>query len=164
MEKDSTERGPDPDLDVKINRFKLERECERQPSLYMFYSEELTDAKSDRDFEEDELDRILGKRELWIRDNPPEGTKTTENSVKASLSCDQEVVDQKEKFRKAKSRVYHLEGVTKSFEHRKTMLDNMVVLWSKGYYSLPDGGKMSSGTDGAELQARTGLNKKGDKA
>jgi hypothetical protein len=156
-EKKDEER--DPGENVKINRFHLEKECERQPSLYMYESDLLAEAKEDRDFEEDELDRLLGKRELEIRDNPPDGFKVTEGSVKAALANDDLIIAQKKKFRRSKARVARQEGIVKAMEQRKSMLESLTIMWSKGYYSVPEGARLETGTDAAGKSLRTGLNK-----
>lgn len=159
------EREDDPKENVKINRFHLEKECEKQPSLYMRESDLLADYKEDRDFEEDELDRLLGKIELEVRDNPPDGFKVTEASVKAYLATHDTIIAQKKKLRRAKAAVARQEGVVKSMEQRKSMLESLTIQWSKGYYSIPDGAHLDNGSDAAGRAARMGLNRdKGEKA
>lgn len=127
--------GEDFTQDVKINRFKLAEECEVQPSVYAFYAEEYAKARADRDAEKDKLDLILGQREMYLRRNPPEDVKVTESVVNALLIQDTEVQDAKERFRKAQAKVDILYASTASLEHRKAMLDNLVSIWNKEYYS-----------------------------
>ena len=129
------------------------------PSLYSFYSELVADARIARDKVEEELDALLGTKEIYYRENPPEEMKCTEGLIKALLAKDEELRGQKELLISCKARVYRLESVLRSLEHKKNALDNLTVLWSKGYYSLADGEKVWNGNDEAQLAARKNLNK-----
>lgn len=127
--------GEDFGTDVKINRFKLDEECEVQPSLYHYYAEEYAQARSARDAAKDKLDLVLGEREIHIRRNPPDDMKVTEGVVGALLIQDQEVQTAKETYRVAQAKVDLLYAVTTSLDHRKAELDNLVTIWTKDYYS-----------------------------
>lgn len=147
--------GADFTKDVTINRFKLEEECEAQPSVYYFYAEAYAVARSKRDAAKDKLDLVLGQREIHIRRNPPDDMKVTESVVSALLVQDTGVLTAKEAYRLAQSEVDMLYAATSSLEHRKAELDNLVSMWTKEYYS---GVKK----DDASASMRTALNKKGE--
>ncbi len=126
--------------DVKVNRFRLDEECEKHAGLYHGWAEQLADAKDAVNTADDRLKFILAERELIIRKNLEiEGAKTTEGMVKAKLETDQEVLDAREACREAAKNQYHLEAATKSMEHRKSELDNLVTLYAKAYFSRPEG-------------------------
>ncbi len=148
------------EVDVKINKYKLEDENEKQPSLYQYWSELLAQAKSEKDAAEDNLDLVLARRELSIRDDAAEANeKVTEAIIKARVEKDDRVQTAKTKLREAKSNVYDLEAAVKALEHRKESLSNLTQLWGKGYYAKPDGGPRSAGDDVAG-DIRKDLNKK----
>jgi hypothetical protein len=83
--------GEDFSKDIRINRFKLDEECEIQPALYHFYAEEYAQARAVRDAQKDKLDLVLGTRETYLRRNPPEDIKITESVIAALLVQDTEV-------------------------------------------------------------------------
>lgn len=127
--------GGDFSKDVQINRFKLEEECELQPALYYFYAEQYATARSERDAAKDHLDLVLAESESGIRANPPPDVKVTEAAIKALLEQDAAVQKAKASFRQAQANVDLLYAATASLEHRKAELDNLVVLWTREYYS-----------------------------
>jgi len=144
--------GDDFAEDVKINRFKLDEDCELQPSLYHYYAEEQANARAERDACKDKLELILGQREIYIRRNPPDDMKVTEAVVTALLVQDTEVLTAREALRKAQAKVDILYAATTALDHRKGMLDNLVSMWSKDYYN----GVRKDGSD----EVRRGLNEK----
>lgn len=146
--------GEDFSSDIKINRFKLEEECELQPFMYQAYGEHYANAKTKRDACKDKLDLILAQRDMYYRMNPPAEVKATEAVYAALLAQDTEVLNAKEELRKANEALYHLDVAMTSLDHRKAQLDNLVALWTKSYYSG------TNPTKDAEIDARKRLNKK----
>jgi hypothetical protein len=147
------------DEDVKINRFRLEQECEEQPSKYLFWANLLADAKAEVDRLENQLRLTLAEQEKKTRFSMEEaGVKATEASVKAGVETSDAVFSAREKLQEAESVQYHLEAGVKAFEHRKSEIDNLTQLWIKGYYAKPDGGRRSV-TDDVSSDIRKDLNK-----
>lgn len=144
--------------DLRINKYKLDEECAKQSTLYLYYSDLLAEAKAEEDRADDELDRILGEVEMRLRDDPPEGVKVTDSTIKALVAKDDSVDRAKEALRKAKKRRYQLDGIVNAMGHKKSELDNLVVLWSKGYY-MTDTGSFRNGNDDASDALRNNLNK-----
>ena len=153
--------GKDYAVDVAINRFKLEQECEAQPSLYYYYADMLAGLKADRDRVDDKLGMTMSNTELAVRTAPGKylgEVKPTEATIKAAVDANLEVRSLREELTKTNEQIYHLEAVVRSLDHRKSELDNLVQLWIKGYYAAPDGGKPSSNDD-YQKQVRKNLNK-----
>jgi len=121
--------------DVRINRMKLDEECEIQPSLYHFYAEEYAIARSFRDAAKDKLDFVLGEREIYIRRNPPDDIKTTEAVYTALLVQDSDVLAAKDEYRNHMAKVDVLYAAVTSLDHRRSELDNLVTIWTKDYYN-----------------------------
>lgn len=130
--------------DVRINRFKLDEECEIHPSAYLYYAEQYAEARKKRDAAKDRLDYVLGMRETHIRRNPPDDMKITESVVTALLAQDSEVLTAKDEYRLAQGEVDTLYAAVSAFDHRRSQLDNLVSIWSKEYYS---GNRQDSGSD-----------------
>lgn len=142
--------------DVRINRYKLDEECAHQSTLYLYYSDILADAKAQEDADEDELDKVLAEVEMKYRKDPPEDLKITDSVIKALVEKDLRVETAKEKLRKSKKWKYRVESVVNSLGHKKSELDNLVVLWSKGYYMV-DTGHIRTGNDEASEASRGSL-------
>jgi regulator of replication initiation timing len=144
--------------DLRINKFKLEEECEKQPSNYGYWANLLSEARADKDQAEDKLDLLEAQVELNYRTNPPKRMKVTEGTIKSMVESNKEIQEQKDLLRSKKSEVYHLETAVKALEQKKSSLDNLVTLFVKGFYSQPDG-KRRSKTDESEVNSRKNLNR-----
>lgn len=146
--------------DVKINKYKLEEECEKQASVYFYWAEQLADAKSTLNEKEDALKLISAKKELEIRNewDTEKNGKQTEAGIKAMLETALEST--KGKVRDAQANVNTLIASVSAMEHRKSELDNLVTLLVKGFYAAPNGGKREGPTESAERDVRKKLNKK----
>jgi hypothetical protein len=150
--------------DVLVNRFRLDEENEAHPTNYLFYADLLAEAKKEKDRAEEELDAHMNTMELKIRKEPPdELTKVTDSAVKSLIVSDEKTIELRQAVNDCKYVIYKLDAVVRSLEQKKNNLDNLTVLWSKGYYSLPDGGKnFRNGNDAAQTEARKNLNKEGE--
>lgn len=146
--------GEDFKHDVKINKFKLEEECERQPSLYYYYSELLAEAKSDKDKAASKFSLITSEVDISVRNDPDSPKKLTEALIKSIVTVDLKVVKAQKEYDDAKRKVYTLEVAVNSIEHRKSMLNNLVQLYCKNYYSQP--GNYDS-NDQAQQEVRMNL-------
>lgn len=147
-------------IDIRINKYKLEEECEKHPSLYYRYSELLAQAKNERDDELDRLAVVLANVEVEIRKDPPIDCKLTENLIKALIEENKKVISQKSKVRECKKQVHILEAAVNAIEHRKSMLNNLVQLYIKGYYSKPGEIKNNNITDSISDDIRKDLNRR----
>jgi len=150
--------------DVNINKFKLDEECAKQPSLYHFWSEKLANAKAAVNDATDKLKLTESERELAYRSMTelPGGVKSTEASIKSCVETDGAVKAAKQELREAQAVQYKLEAGVRALDHRKSELDNLTQLYIKNYYSRPDGAP-GSANDTASADLRKNLNKdKGD--
>jgi hypothetical protein len=146
--------------DVKINRFKLELECSDHSSVYLYWSEQLTEYKAKLDEIKTRMDYKGAEVELELRKNPPEGLKVTESAIMAMIKTNKEINNLAQEFNEARKALNLLSAAVVSLEHRKSMLENLRHLFIAGYYSRAgDGTPKQSGSDQAEDTMRTGLNK-----
>ena len=112
---------------------------------------------------ENRLKLVLAEQETAIRERASQqGEKTTEASVKAALEINPKVREVREELAGAYETQYSLEAGVKALEHRKSELNDLVVLWVKSYYSAPDGGKGLAETREGERNIRKNLNNKGE--
>ncbi len=93
--------------------------------------------------------------------------KFTEATIASLIEADKRVVTKKESVFNAsaellnkKAESYSLEAGVKALDHRKSMLDNLVVLWSKGYYSKIGITPTGSAADELSIETRVNLDKK----
>lgn len=144
------------DDEVKINRFKLELECERHASLYYSYAEERAKTKEALDNSNDKLKLTLAEKETLIRKNwNDDKGKQTDASVKALLETNDDVLKLKERVRKIQADLYVLDAACYALEHRKAMLDNLIQLLVKGFYAAPYGGKQEGPVEEAQREIRS---------
>jgi hypothetical protein len=155
--------------DVKVNKFKLENDCETHASLYHYWADLLAKAKKQRDKADEIAKATRSRRELEIRAAIEKGDKSydkygkvTEGVIKSLLDTDEEVMEAAEAKRKADGVVYDLEAAVRSLEHRRDELDNLTKLWLGGYYAKPnsDAGRRDSPDDNYSNELRGNLNKK----
>jgi len=144
--------------DCRINKYRLDDECSEQSSKYLYYSELQAGAKDQESSDQDALERIKAEVEMKIRENPPEGVKITEGSVKALVDSSKEVEEARKRLREARNYRHRVDAVVNSLGHRKAMLDDLTVLWSKGYYMV-DTGHIRSGSDAAQEDLRKNLHR-----
>jgi len=144
--------------DVRVDKFNLHIDCEEHPSNYLYWAEQLAEAKSELDNAKDKLKLIEAEQEEFYRISPKGGRKITEGSIKAIIETDEKVIEAKKELREAHKDVHILSAAVSALEHKKTQLTNLKDLWIKGYYADPEGQRTS--TDQKENDLRNGLNKK----
>jgi hypothetical protein len=149
--------------DVSINRFKLEEESERQSSLYLYWSDQLTEAKYELDRSKTLLKIMKAEKQLHYRENPLEGIKPTESSITAMVDKDKDVINARGYRSTCQSAVDNINGVVTSLEHKRSQLKILADLFIAGYYAVPSGTPHTKSDDQAE-QVRDKLNKEEDKS
>lgn len=127
--------GTDFEADVRINRFKLDEECEIQPALYSFYSTQQVEAKAEYDSAKANLELVQAQRELHYRRNPPDDVKITDATTKALVTADTEVQKAQERLSIASKALNVLNGALASLDQRRSALNNLVELFTKDYYN-----------------------------
>jgi len=148
--------------EIKINRFKLEEECEIQPSLYFEYSRRLSEMKSKRDKLNEGISYRSAVIELEFRTDPyrfiSSDVKVTEGVVKSFLESNLELKRMRSELMEVLEELNELDSVCRSLEHRKSMLNDLVTLYLNNYYSDPSG--RYSKVDEIQSGVREKLNKK----
>jgi len=142
--------------DVKINRFKLEEESEKQPSLYFYYANELAELKGKKDKMENKLNLILAEVELSIREKPPEKIKITESVIKSLVEKNKKVIEIKKRLAEIKEEIYVYSAVVSALEQRNSQLKVLKDLFLANYFTVDNDKRTFQGSQ----EARKRLNKK----
>ncbi len=154
------ENDIDYEKDKNVDIHNLHQEFMRNPTLVGNYyklrgqaEEEMDKAKRQVDVSKSNLDRAKAVLELNIRKTPEKYdsqiTKLTENIVLSLMlihlpqdeECakyQKEYTEAQEKLIDAKRKFDIYYSATKAIEERRSSLENLVTLWSRNYFSVPN--------------------------
>ena len=121
--------------DMCIDKFSLDAELVRQPSLYTKWAQAEVDAQDDRDRAKDQLDIIKAQLDQEIRSNAKPGERTTEAAIANAIVLDPRYRRQMDvylgKIKEAKT----LQVARESLEHKRRSLGKLVDLYISGYWA-----------------------------
>jgi len=116
---------------LKINRYKLDRELVRQPQLYMEWALKAADAAKETAEAKHEYEVIKAEIEKKIRLRPHKyklDDKPTEGAIKAALVTSSKVKDSYAKYVEAQYNERILNDAKTAFVQRRKMLENLTQL------------------------------------
>jgi hypothetical protein len=115
---------------VAVDRDRLDEEWITQPQNYEEAAEDLAEAKFAADQAKAALDVAKAESELDVRNRPVEYhiEKVTEGVVAAHVARHPNVKKATETCNKKRYRVNILEAKVRALEHKKTALENLVVM------------------------------------
>lgn len=163
--------------ELRINKFKLDVECEENGNVYHRYSDMLVDAEYERDLLKAKIKEVESKVELQIRAEKAnsdtlkedgiipieyQDVKLTEAVVSALVNSNKDVCETRRQLILAERKVGKIGAVVKVFAQRKSMLEGEISLWLGNYYSKPDTQKQSAGGDFSR-QTNKRLNERSEK-
>lgn len=151
--------------DVKINRYKLEEAAEEQSFLYYHYSELLNDARRVSDEKKLQLKKTLASIELRYRSGDleiGEGVKLTEGSINAAVETNPDVIEAKRELMEADTAVNRAQSAEEAIRMRKSMVQNLVQLYTMQYYSSPSGKKALSDDMAEDYRDKINHKRKGE--
>lgn len=112
--------------DFRIDRNNLEGESEKQASLFAFYGEAWADADYRRQQLENRYNVRRGELNLRYRQNPPEidgkVVKITEDSLRAILDSDDELVRMKDELTEAEHDAAVLKSAYRAMDEKGDMI------------------------------------------
>ena len=118
-----------------IDRFKLEDELIKQPSLFFDIAVKCSNALSERDALKEEKDRVWAKEYLKNKGTVgPDGKYPTDATAKALTDASDEYEKAITSFFESKERADILYSLKEAFQERATMLRELCSLWTTGYY------------------------------
>ena len=123
--------------DCKIDETALDVEWLEQPSLMVKYCREEAKAKKEVDLAKEEMDLIRAELDKDIRTNPEEFgiSKITESVVSNIILAHEKYFTAQHAFFDAKFEADITRGMVRTMEHRKTALENLVVLHGQKYFA-----------------------------
>lgn len=115
--------------DFQLDMMDLQTEIGKQTSTYAYYSDQLVEAKADRERLLNRLDLRESQIELEIREDAEKsGQKLTETRIQSLIKVRDEIVDLKEKIVQANKVVGILATAVEAMEHKKAMISNAVSM------------------------------------
>lgn len=130
----------DYEKDLKIDRYNLELEWERQPQLYVKWAENHADAILERDRKKESLDLL--KAELYmeiVKKHLEKGDKKPTESMIANLILQhKDFKVASERYLEFKRDAEYLAGAKEGMQHKKTALEHLSRLFINSYYAEPN--------------------------
>jgi len=120
---------------LEIDKFSLDDEVVRQPSLFFKVSEAFVEAASERDACKEELATVDAGLDGKIRkDLDVAGDRITEAAVKNEIQAHPKHSAAFDTYILAKTRADKLQALKESFQQRGYMLRDLVSLYETSYY------------------------------
>ena len=125
--------------DIRIDETALDLEWLDQPKLMMFYTGVEAKAKKRLDEARESLTIIRAELDFKIRQSPADYNldKVTETSIGNCIVLQDEYKDAQTEVIECQYEVNMAIGAVRSFDHRKTALENLVKLYGQQYFAGP---------------------------
>jgi hypothetical protein len=123
------------DEEVKIDRTKLDVECEQSAETLYYYSKELAVARTNLDSANTNMKNVTAKKQLYYRTTPPEGLKVTEAVIDAAVTNDKEVQDAVATVDAEQAKVNLLYAAVNSLNEKSLRLKDLVSLHNNAYFN-----------------------------
>lgn len=122
-----------------VDKHRLDEEFEIQPRLIQKFGVALADAEKDLADAKADLELIHAELSLAIRKDPEKYDvgKLSEDGVKSAIRLDQGFIDAAKLLREAEHKVDLLKASMRTLDHRRSTLENLVVLHGRDYFSKP---------------------------
>ncbi len=128
-------------LDIEVDENDLEGEWLTHPSIYMHYSQILSNAIAKRDDAKLRMEWIAAKIDLDVRKNWESKYKFTskpaEGAIKNTILTNKKYLKAYRNFNRCVKIVNSMTGVKTAFEHKKHSLSNLVSLAISGFHAEP---------------------------
>ena len=132
-----TEDEYDYEEDLAVNVNALDIEWLDQPRLFMKWSKLSAEARKKADDAKSNLDVVRAEQDDQIRTSYGGEKKPTEAAITNMVIMSSAFRKATRKYHKARFNVVVLDGAVKSFEQRKTSLENLVRLQGQQYFAGP---------------------------
>ncbi len=127
--------------DLKIDKYSLDEEWEHQPQIYMEYSQLQAEWEIKKDRLKDLIEIEKAQLERDIRTYPEDyylSPKPTNDAIKAIVNTDNKINQLKRRYFHFLEKTKIYAAVTRTLDHKKKALENLVMLHLAGYYSQPN--------------------------
>ena len=151
--------------DRQINKYDLDGECEHHPSIYHYWSKRRADAHAAATAAADRVKVVKAEVNLDYRKRATAGedlgAKPTEAFVASLIDADGRVADARMERAEAWHQYGILDAAVSSLEHKRTMINGLMDLWARQYYSAPGGKRRDEDlTDTRGRELRGNLNER----
>ncbi len=128
-----------PEKDLQINENALDKEWLKQASNMYNSCVELAEARKQFEKQKLAVDVIFAQVEMSIRSDAENAgaKKPTESNIKAMVEIDPRCIKAQEDLIEARNKIALMEAVVQALDHKKKALENLVTLWSQGYFAEP---------------------------
>jgi hypothetical protein len=123
--------------DLKIDKYSLDEEWLKQPSLFLQWAEETVEAQSVRDRCKDVLDLTRAELDSDVRSNPLKYglDKITEGAIQNIIIQNVRFREVTEKHLVSIKEAKILDVAREAFEHKRKALEALTQLYLSGYWS-----------------------------
>jgi hypothetical protein len=130
-----------PDLDelLKPDKYNLDEEWVNHSDYVLTFLEEMAEARTKMDALKDNIEVVKAELDGEIRKNPTEFglEKLTETLISNTIILQKDYEEALKSYLDAKEEYYHASNVCTAMEHRKSALENLVILHGRGYFAEP---------------------------
>lgn len=125
--------------DLLIDPTALDVEWLNQPHLMATYSRELARVELEVDTAKEKVDFVKAELDKEIRTDPEsfDLAKATETAITNAILMQKKYKIAMEAYLQAKFEAKVVSGIVKSFDHRKSALENLVKLHGQNYFAGP---------------------------
>ena len=124
---------------IDVDKYALDEELEMQPRLFLFFSEQLVEARGDLKEAETALELCKSKLDLEVRRRPAKfGIKDVkEASIKSAVLLHVKYKKAERVVRQRTRVVGRLAAAVAALDHRKKSIEKLCDLWAQSYFSKP---------------------------
>ena len=149
-------------VDVTIDKFNLDEECEQHASIYRYWAEARARARARAERAVEEVKKVKAQVDIETRKQIAKGKdlgfKPSETSIATFRDQNERVILAREARVDAWEDYGVYDSAVQAMEHRRTELSNLVDLWMKSYYAGPQS-RQRDEVDDAAADVRRNLNK-----
>lgn len=121
---------------LKIDKYALDEEVIKQPSLYAFYAEQYPLALERRDLTKLHMEELYAELDGIIRTGAASsGAKITEKAIEQKILLDKDYADIQREYIVAVAEANNMGIIKMAFEHRKDCIEMLIKLYLSGYFS-----------------------------
>lgn len=120
---------------LRIDRFNLDEDVERQPELFFEVAEAAALARSEQDLAKDSVDEVESRLDVHVREKAERNDeRITEKEIKARIRQHPERAAAMKNYLGLKLETERLDQLRDSFKQRGYMLRELVQLYLSNYY------------------------------
>jgi hypothetical protein len=124
--------------DLEINKFALDKEWEKQASLFCEWAEKEVEAQFNKDKLKEQLDIVRAELDGEIRQQAAlEGTKITEAGISSEILKHKRYQKASNDYLEAIKEAKILGVAKDAFDHKKKALEKLTDLYLAGYFAEP---------------------------